>query len=226
MHAIDSKAISKALAEVWTFDVRKFLEISSKAEETSSTKVTQIGGVMQVDQDYFKADPEKVRESQRLLLMDKSSEVYRQLPLHSCADSIGENIECEVRLSGAQELKDPAKWVKAEFRGDYFEVGKVFVEVSYVRENDLKLHLIQNSKEIQAQAQIPYGRRSSGGSKQNGSMFAALAGSNESNPTVERRNRGYSDTLYQGLSGLANRASQLFGGKGSSNKGSDDKNNI
>lgn len=53
-------------------------------------------------------------------------------------------------MSGAQELKDPAKWVKAEFRGDYFEVGKIFVEVSYVRENDLKLHLIQNSKEIQA----------------------------------------------------------------------------
>ena len=70
--------------------------------------------------------------------------------MHSCKDSIGEHIECEVRLSGAQELKDPAKWVKAEFRGDYFEVGKVFVEVSYVRENDLKLHLIQNSKEIQA----------------------------------------------------------------------------
>jgi hypothetical protein len=151
VHAIDSKAISKALAEVWSFDVRKFSEISSKVEETSSAKVTQIGGVMQVDQDYFKADPEKVRESQRLLLMDKSSEVYRQLPLHSCADSIGEqHIECEVRLSKEQELKDPTKWVKAEFRGDYFEVGKVFVEVSYVRENDLKLHLIQNSKEIQA----------------------------------------------------------------------------
>lgn len=89
---------------------------------------------MQVDQDYFKADPEKVRESQRLLLMDKSSEVFRQLPLHSnAADSLGEHIECEVRLSGAQDLKDPAKWVKTEFRGDYYEVGKVFVEVSYVR---------------------------------------------------------------------------------------------
>lgn len=128
--------------------------------------------------------------------------------MHSAAD-LGEHIECEARLNSlTQDFRD-AKLVKSEFRGDYFEVAKIFVGVTYIRENDLKVHLIQNSKEIQAQAQIPFGRRSSGGSKQYGSMFAALAGSNESNPSgvPERRNRGYSDTLYQGLSGLASRAS-------------------
>lgn len=62
VNAIDTKSISKALAEVWSFDVRKFAAPTQEPKPYEEAKVAKIGCGMQVDEDYFKADPEKVRE--------------------------------------------------------------------------------------------------------------------------------------------------------------------